>query len=190
MVKRQDVSTAKPLLIQVPETTKIALENNMVRVSGPKGELTQVVSKDILVTLEDGKIVITRKTDNKAAKALHGLTRALLQNAIAGVTEGFKKTLELSGVGYRAAVSGDELTLSVGFSHPVKFKAPGGITFAVAENKITLSGMDKHLVGQIAHTIRSVRPPEPYKGKGIKYEGEKIRRKAGKAAAKAAGGVK
>lgn len=188
MVKKsQETSTAKPFTVAIPDATKVVIENYVARVTGPKGELLQPLSHDIVVAIADSNLVITRKTDDKAAKSLHGLTRALLTNAIRGVNQGYTKTLELSGVGYRAQLSGDELTLSLGFSHPVKFKAPKGITFTVAENKITLSGMDKHMVGQIAHSIRAVRPPEPYKGKGIKYEGERIRRKAGKAAAKAVG---
>lgn len=180
----------KPLVVKIPENTKVALEGHFVRVEGPKGFLVQELAQDIKVAVKDGEIVVERLSDDKKIRALHGLVHALLRNAVLGTTQGFVKTLELSGVGYRAQVSADELTLSVGFSHPVKFKAPSGITFAVADNKITISGVDKHLVGQIAHSIREIRPPEPYKGKGIKYEGERIRRKAGKAAAKTAGGAK
>lgn len=177
----------KPLSVKIPESTKVVVEGNVVKIEGPKGGLAHIVDKAIAVGVENGEIVVKRSSDDKKTKALHGLTRALLHNAIVGVTEGFTKTLELSGVGYKAAVSEGVLTLSVGFSHPVTFQAPAGISFSVVENKIKISGFDKHLVGQIAHTIRSIRPPEPYKGKGIKYEGERIRRKAGKAAAKTVG---
>lgn len=177
----------KPLSVKIPENTKVALEGNIIRVEGPKGTLAQPVHSEIKIHMQNGRLVIERQIDNKKSRALHGLTRALAANAIKGVNEGFRKVLELSGVGYRAQVVGDTLTLSVGFSHPLTFKAPTGVTFTVSENKITITGIDKHLVGQIAHTIRAVRPPEPYKGKGIKYEGERIRRKAGKAAAKTTG---
>lgn len=177
----------KPFAIKIPENIKASLEGQTVRVVGPKGELLQSIDKAIHVAISDSEILLRRISDDKRVRALHGLTKSLLTNAIHGVQSGFSKTLELSGVGYRAAVLGDELTLSVGFSHPVSFKAPKGITFSVSENKITVSGIDKHLVGQLAHQVRAVRPPEPYKGKGIKYEGERIRRKAGKAAAKTIG---
>lgn len=179
----------KPLRVIIPDTTKIAIEKNVVKVTGPKGELTQVIESSIIVEAVDGDMLIKAQSNDKRTRALLGLVRALLNNAIKGVNEGYVKTLELSGVGYRAQVNGSELTLSVGFSHPVKVSAPTGIVFAMVENKIKISGIDKHLVGQVAHTIRQIRPPEPYKGKGIKYEGEKIRRKAGKAAAKTAGGA-
>jgi|SRR5581483_10778797 len=182
-----ETASVKPFIVRIPDTTKVSVEGGALRVTGPKGELVQPIVREIAVNIENGQAVITRQGNSKRLKALHGLIRALLQNAVRGVNEGYTKTLELSGVGYRAQASGDELTLSVGFSHQVKMKAPKGITFAVVENKIKVSGNDKHMVGQIAHSIRAVRPPEPYKGKGIKYEGERIRRKAGKAAAKAAG---
>ena len=177
----------KPLSVKIPENIKVALVDGSIKVEGPKGTRMQQLSDGITIHIGVGEIIIEQTRNDKKAKALYGLTRALLANAIFGVSNGFAKTLELSGVGYRAIVSGDELNLSVGFSHPVKFKAPAGITFTVSENKITIAGIDKQLVGQIAHTIRAVRPPEPYKGKGIRYEGEKIRRKAGKAAAKTVG---
>ncbi len=177
----------KPFVVKIPENTKVTLEKNSAKVEGPKGTLSLALNSAIGVVVENGEIVISRTSNEKKVKALHGLVRALLTNILLGVNEGFKKTLELSGVGFRAQVAGDELVLSVGFSHPVKFKAPPDIAFSVSENKITVSGIDKHLVGQIAHTIRSSRPAEPYKGKGIKYEGERIRRKAGKAKAMATG---
>lgn len=173
--------------MKIPETTKVTLEGKKILITGPKGELTQLVNKDIKVNVENGEFVVERSGENKKLRALHGLTLALLRNMIVGVTGGYAKTLELSGVGFRAQASGDTLTLSVGFSHPVTLKAPQGISFSVAENKITVTGIDKQLVGQIAHNIRDVRPPEPYKGKGIRYLGERIRRKAGKAAAKTVG---
>ena len=177
----------KPSIVKIPESTKVIREGDSIKVTGPKGELVQPIEKEVEVQVNGGEIVIERLFDSKRAKAIHGLTKALLANAILGVNEGFVKTLVLSGVGYRAQVSGNELTLSVGFSHPVKITAPQGISFSVADNKITVAGIDKHMVGQVAHTIRAVRPPEPYKGKGIMYEGERIRRKAGKAAAKTVG---
>lgn len=187
----QSMVSIKPLSVKIPENTKVTLEGNLVKVEGPKGVLLQSVDEGLKVAVRGtSELIIQRRSDDKHARAISGLMLALLSNAIKGVREGFMKTLELSGVGYRAQVSGDELTLSVGFSHPVKFKAPVGITFTVSENKITIAGIDKHLVGQTAHTIRAVRPPEPYKGKGIRYVGERIRRKAGKAAAKTVGGAK
>ncbi|MBI2036612.1 50S ribosomal protein L6 [Candidatus Microgenomates bacterium] len=177
----------KPLIVKIPENTKVTLEKNSAKVEGSKGTLLLGLPSDINVAVQNGEIVISRTGNEKKIKALHGLIRSLFINMFVGVNEGFKKTLELSGVGFRAQVEGDQLVLSVGFSHPVKFAAPEGISFAVSENKITVSGIDKQLVGQIAHTIRSSRPAEPYKGKGIKYEGERIRRKAGKAKAMATG---
>lgn len=177
----------KPLIVKIPEHTSATLEGNRVNIIGPKGELKAPIEKKVSVTIENGNMFIKRLSDDKQARALQGLTRALIANAIHGVTQGFMKTLELSGVGFRAQVLGDELTLSVGFSHPVRLKAPEGILLGVSENKISISGIDKQLVGQVAQTIRHIRPPEPYKGKGIRYEGEKIRRKAGKAAVKTAG---
>lgn len=177
----------KQLIVKIPQDTKVTLKGDVVHIEGPKGSLSQVIDKAVNVALEDSRLVVRVKKEDTKTRAMHGLVRALISNAIKGVTVGFTKTLELSGVGFRAQVEGDELTLSVGFSHPVKVKALPGITFTVAENKITVSGIDKQIVGQIAHTIRSARPPEPYKGKGIRYEGERIRRKAGKAAVKAVG---
>lgn len=177
----------KPLTIAIPAATHVTCQGEIVKITGPKGQLSQKIEKSMKVAISDGKLIIEATSIAKKTKALQGLTRALLRNAIVGVNDGYAKTLELSGVGFRAQVAEGELTLALGFSHPVKFKAPAGITFSVAENKITVSGIDKHLVGQIAHTIRAARPPEPYKGKGIRYEGERIRRKAGKAAAKTVG---
>lgn len=176
------------LPISVKEGVTVTNTNGAISVTGPKGTLTYQLPYGIEMKTEDGKIVVSQKpgADNTA---LWGLARALLANMVKGVSDGFEKKLELSGVGYRAQTSGSELTLSVGFSHQVKIKAPQGITFKVEENVITVQGSDKGLVGQVADEVRKVRPPEPYKGKGISYKGERIRRKAGKAA-KAVGGAK
>lgn len=169
--------------INIKENITIALEGKKISVSGSRGNLFFMIPQGIEVKVEDSKIVVTQKnkTDD-VAKPLHGLTRAIIANMVKGVSEGFEKKLELSGVGYRAQVSGNDLMLSVGFSHQVKIKALENIKFAVNENVITVYGIDKTLVGDMAARIRAVRPPEPYKGKGIKYVGERIRRKVGKAA--------
>lgn len=166
----------------------VAINGQDVSISGPKGNFSYQVPSPIAVTYENGTMLVTQKRPGDvSSRALFGLTRALLANMIKGAEEGFTKKLELVGVGYRAQVQGTDLVLSLGFSHPVKFTPPAGVTFSVAENVITVSGSDKMLVGNTAAQIREVRPPEPYKGKGIKYAGEHIRRKAGKAA-KAVGG--
>lgn len=175
--------------IQVKENVTVAFEGNKATVTGPKGSLYFVIPNGIKAELKEGYLVVTQvKENDKITNALFGLTRASLANLVKGVTEGFEKKLELTGVGYRAQGSGNTLTLSVGYSHPVVIKADEGINFTVAENVITVAGNDKAIVGNIAAKVRSIRPPEPYKGKGIKYVGEKIRRKAGKAA-KAVGGA-
>jgi len=166
-----------PVIIKEGATVTIA--NNLVSVSGPKGNLSFPIPQSVEVAVEDGKVIVSQKEGDKA---LFGLTRAIIANMVEGVTSGFEKKLELTGVGYRAQAAGSDLTLSVGFSHPVKITAPAGVTFAFAEGIITVAGSDKKLVGDMAAKIRAVRPPEPYKGKGIKYQGERIRRKAGKAA--------
>ncbi len=170
-----------PVIIK--EGVEVFLENNSIKVNGPKGTLTFVIPSGVKVESIDEKLQISL-VDKKNDKidAMLGLTRAIIANMVTGVNTGFEKKLELSGVGYRASLTGNELTLSLGFSHPVKVVAPKGITFTVAENIITVSGVDKDLVGNTASRIRGIRPPEPYKGKGIKYQNEKIRRKAGKAA--------
>jgi large subunit ribosomal protein L6 len=142
--------------------------------------------EEVKVTLGNGEVAVSRKDDSDRSKAMHGLIRTLIFNMVEGVTKGFEKTLELSGVGFRASVSGNKLVLTVGYSHPVEIEAPEGISFKVVENKVTVSGFDKALVGEVASKIRKVRPAEPYKAKGIKYEGEVIRRKAGKAGKAAA----
>jgi large subunit ribosomal protein L6 len=169
--------------VEIKEGVTVNIENSKITASGSKGTLSFDIPKGIGVKTEDNKIIVfQKKEDDPETRALFGLTRALIANIITGVSSGFEKKLELVGVGYRAQASGSSLTLSLGFSHPVHFKAPEGVTFAVADNVITISGADKILVGNTAAKIRSIRPPEPYKGKGIKYQGEKIRRKAGKAA--------
>jgi large subunit ribosomal protein L6 len=175
-----------PIVIKDGVTVTLAGKN--VSVAGTTGSQTYDVPSGIEVAIEDGKVLVSQvKKGDVATRASYGLVRATLANMIIGVSTGFEKKLELSGVGYRATVQGADLVLSLGFSHPVKIKPLSGVTFKVAENVITVSGGDKAVVGDIAARIRAIRPPEPYKGKGIKYEGEYIRRKAGKAA-KAVGG--
>ena len=170
--------------IAVPGGVSIELQDGVVSVKGPKGELSRPVPSEISIVREDGTLRVERSTDEPRHRALHGLTRSLVANMVTGVTDGFTRRLEVNGVGYRAAVSAGNLVLQVGFSHPVLYPAPAGIDFAVQGNAITISGADKELVGEVASQIRHVRPPEPYKGKGIKYAEEVIRRKAGKAGAK------
>ena len=155
-------------------------ENNEVTVKGPKGTLTRVLPKEMTISQEDGVLTITRPNDQKKEKSLHGLTRALLNNMVIGVTNGFEKTLEVNGVGYRAAKSGNTLTLTLGYSHPVEMVDPEGVESVVDGNKIIVKGINKELVGQYAAEIREKRGPEPYKGKGIKYATETIKRKVGK----------
>ncbi|MBI2033068.1 MAG: 50S ribosomal protein L6 [Candidatus Levybacteria bacterium] len=164
------------------EGTTVIIENGLVKVTGPKATLTYKLPSGITAQIVNGKIEVKQEASGENTSALFGLTRSLLENMVQGVTSGFEKKLELSGVGYRAQGGGSDIALSVGFSHPVKIKAPQGVSFAIAENVITVSGTDKILVGDTAARIRAVRPPEPYKGKGIKYVGERIRRKVGKAA--------
>lgn len=171
--------------IKKENSTQVEKEGNVLKVSGPKGSLDLRLPPEVSVTVGES-IVVGRRDDSDRAKAMHGLIRTLIANMIEGVTKGFEKTLELSGVGFRASVVGPRLTLTVGYSHPVEIDAPEGISFRVAENKITVSGFDKALVGEIASRVRKVRKAEPYKGKGIKYIDEVIRRKAGKAGKAAA----
>ena len=169
--------------VSIPEGVGIAFENDSIKVSGPKGNLSFRIPKGVDVKILDGRVTISLKDKNKKdLKPALGLTRAKIANMAIGVLMGFEKKLELSGVGYRAQAAGRDLTLSVGFSHPIKITAPEGLSFAVAENIITVSGIDKDMVGNTAAKIRAIRPPEPYKGKGIKYDQERIRRKVGKAA--------
>lgn len=167
--------------IKIPENVTIKVNGQIVSVTGPKGVLTQKFRPEINIKHEGKKIIVERKNENPKAKALHGLTRSLLSNMIFGVNQGWSKGLELHGVGYRAKIEADTLVLSLGFSHPVKIKPPPGIHFEISANKIKVFGTDKQLVGQTAANIRKIRKPEPYKGKGIRYIGEIIRKKAGKA---------
>jgi large subunit ribosomal protein L6 len=169
--------------ITVPSGVTITIGNdNTVTVKGPKGELSGNLSPKMLISQEDGTVIVARPNEERENKALHGLTRTLLNNMVVGVTGGYTKNLESHGVGYRAQMSGKNLVLNVGFSHPVQMVPPEGITFAVEANtRVSVSGIDKQLVGEQAAKIRIVRPPEPYKGKGIRYAGEYVRRKAGKA---------
>ncbi len=169
--------------VTIVEGVNIDLENNLVQVSGPKGKLDFTIPEGVAIDILENRVHVhlKDKTDEERS-ALLGLTRAKIANMVEGVSKGYEKKLELEGVGYRAQVLGNDLMLSVGFTHPVKFTAPSGITVKVVENTIVISGADKDIVGNAAAVIRSIRPPEPYKGKGIKYKGEKIRRKAGKAA--------
>ncbi len=168
------------LPVTLPSGVEVNIQGSFVRVKGPKGELQRTFSPRIKIALEDGQIVVTRHTDAPDDKALHGTTRAVLANMVQGVSTGFEKKLQIEGVGYRAELEGKTLVLYVGYSHPVRIEPPAGITFAVEKNEIAVRGIDKELVGQVAADIRSVRPPEPYHGKGIRYADEKIRRKAGK----------
>ncbi len=172
------------LPIEVPAGVTITVDSDVLKVVGPKGELTVPHLSDVTVTLEDGKAVVARKDDERIAKAQHGLQRALLNNAVEGVTKGFEKRLEVNGVGFRVASSNNELTMSLGFSHEVKYKAPAGVNVSNDKMVIIVSGIDKQQVGQVAAEIRSLKKPEPYKGKGIKYADEVLLRKAGKAGKK------
>lgn len=170
------------LPVVLPQGVTVNIDaNNVVTVKGPKGTLTKGMSKVINIKVEDGKVVVTRPNDEKEVRALHGLTRALIKNMVIGVTEGYQKTLELVGVGYKAAKQGKKLVLNVGYSHPVEIDPVEGIEFDVpAPTQVVVKGISKELVGQVAAVVRSVREPEPYKGKGIKYIDEVIRRKEGK----------
>lgn len=177
--------------ITLKENVNFALEGQLAKINGPKGELSFLIPQGIRAEVKEGQIIVSQvKENDDSTKAIYGLTRAILANLVTGVTDGFKKQLELTGVGYRAQGAGNTLTLSVGYSHPVIIKGDESITFTVEENIITIAGIDKALVGDIAAKVRSVRPPEPYKGKGIKYVGERVRRKAGKAAKAVGAAVK
>lgn len=167
--------------VAVPANVTVTIEPGLVKVKGPKGELSRIVHKDMIVKIEGNTLTVQRPSDERAHRALHGLTRTLINNMVEGVTNGFAKTLELSGTGYRAAKSGQKLSLSVGFSHPVEITPPAGIDIEVPNvTTVIVKGIDKELVGQIAADVRAVKPPEPYLGKGIKYAGERVRRKEGK----------
>ena len=168
-----------PIAIPAGVTVDIA-ENNKVTVKGPKGTLERVLPAEMEITVEGTEILVKRPNDLKKNKSLHGLTRTLIHNMVVGVTDGYTKTLEVNGVGYRAQKQGNKLVLSLGYSHPVEIEDPEGLTTTVEDNKIKVSGIDKEKVGQYAAEIRSTRAPEPYKGKGIKYDYEVIRRKVGK----------
>ncbi|MET3574362.1 50S ribosomal protein L6 [Bhargavaea ullalensis] len=169
-------------LIEVPESVTVTIaDDNTVTVKGPKGELTRTFNEDITINQEGNVITLTRPTDNKQHRSIHGTTRSLLNNMVEGVSKGFEKSLELVGVGYRAQKQGNKLVLNVGYSHPVEFIPEDGVEIEVPSNtKITVRGYNKERVGALASNIRAVRPPEPYKGKGIRYEGEQVRRKEGK----------
>ena len=173
------------LPIAVPKGVTIAIDGNTVKVKGPKGELTRQFAQGITVGQEGETLKVGRASDEENHKALHGLSRTLLANMVEGVTKGYQKTLEISGVGYKAEVRPFGLQLALGFSHPVQYKAPVGIKLTAPQpTSIVIDGADKEIVGQVAAELRNLRPPEPYKGKGIKYAGEQIRRKAGKAGGK------
>lgn len=175
--------------IVIPPQVKVEVEGSRVTVTGPKGQLSQEIPPDIRLHFDDDRLLVTRPSDQPRHRAMHGLTRALLANMVEGVSQGFTKTLELSGVGYRAQLQGEKLVLSLGYSHPVEVRPPAGITFEVeGTNRIRVRGIDKALVGQVAADIHRLRPPEPYRAKGIFYSGEVVRRKAGKGAKGGKGG--
>ncbi|MGH7706405.1 MAG: 50S ribosomal protein L6 [Vulcanimicrobiaceae bacterium] len=170
------------LPVQVPTNVTVNVADSVVHVKGPKGELSQQILPVVAVRVENGTVLVDRQGDAKPARAAHGLTRTLIANMVEGVTKGFRKSLEIQGVGYRAAKSGEKLNLTLGYSHPVSYAAPKGVSFTVeGTGKIHVDGIDKQMVGQVAAEIRDLRPPEPYKGKGIRYEGEVVRKKLGKA---------
>jgi large subunit ribosomal protein L6 len=171
--------------VAVPSGVTVQIDGQTVRVKGPKGELARTVHPEMKLSMEGGHVVVARPSEETRHKALHGLTRTLIANMVEGVAKGYQKVLEIQGVGYKAELNKVGLNVVVGYSHPVAYKAPEGITFAVANNTlVTVSGPNKELVGQVAAELRQIRPPEPYKGKGIRYQGERVRRKAGKTGAK------
>jgi large subunit ribosomal protein L6 len=170
------------LPVPVPSGVDVSIDARRLTVKGPKGELTRELHPDMLEAREDDRLVVTRPTEQKHHKQLHGLTRTLVNNMVMGVTTGYRKGLEITGVGYRAALVGQKLQLSLGYSHPIEIEPPAGITFELENpTRLAVVGIDKELVGQVAATVRSSRKPEPYKGKGVRYAGERVRRKAGKA---------
>ena len=170
------------LPVAIPSTVEVTIDGRRVTVKGPKGTLSRDLHPDMTVSREDGNIVVTRPTEQKTHKQLHGLTRTLVNNMVVGVTDGYRKGLEITGVGYRAAKAGEKLQLNLGYSHQIEIDPPAGISFEIeSPTRLAVVGIDKELVGQIAAKVRSTRKPEPYKGKGVRYAGEKIRRKAGKA---------
>jgi len=177
------VSRIGRMPVVIPDGVKVTLDGSHVQVEGPKGKLEQTFRPEITIKIEDGQVLVSRPSDEPQIRALHGLTRALINNMVIGVSEGFEKVLQIEGVGYRPEADGADLVLHVGYSHPVKIAPPEGIEFEIDTRArwIKVSGADKQAVGQIAAVIRKVRPPEPYKGKGIRYRGEYVRRKPGKA---------
>ena len=169
------------LPIAVPSTVDVTIDGRQLTVKGPKGTLSRQLHPDMSVRQEDGSILVSRPTEQKTHKQLHGLTRTLVNNMVVGVTDGYRKGLEITGVGYRATLNGRKLTLNLGYSHPIEIDPPEGISFEVENpTRLAVVGIDKELVGQIAATVRSTRKPEPYKGKGVRYAGEQVRRKQGK----------
>ena len=168
------------LPIQIPSGVTITVDSGIVKVQGPKGNLEQFITPNVTIDMKDNELTVTRKDDSKPAKSEHGLMRSLINNMVVGVTQGFEKKLEVNGVGFRVAGGGQNLEMSLGFSHPVKYAAPAGVEIAVDKMNITVSGISKQQVGQVAAEIRALKKPEPYKGKGIKYADEVIIRKAGK----------
>jgi large subunit ribosomal protein L6 len=171
--------------VTVPKGVAVEIQGNTVAVKCPKGELRRTLHSEMQVALADGQVTVARPSEEKRHKALHGLSRTLVQNMVEGVSKGFSKTLEIQGVGYKAEAKPYGVNLIVGYSHPVKYEAPKGIKISVENNTVVkIEGADKEAVGQVAAELRSVRPPEPYKGKGIRYQGEQVRRKAGKTGAK------
>jgi large subunit ribosomal protein L6 len=169
--------------IPVPGEVQVKIKGSWVGIKGPKGELDREFHRDMKIEHKEGHLIVSRPTDQRQHRALHGLTRALLNNMVVGVTDGFRKVLEIQGVGYRAEMAGDNLVMHLGYSHPIEVQPPPGIVFAFESRTklITVEGIDKELVGRLAADIRKLRPPEPYKGKGVRYQGEYVRRKAGKA---------
>ncbi|MBN6204904.1 50S ribosomal protein L6 [Ralstonia pickettii] len=169
--------------VEIPAGVEVKLEGNKMRVKGPKGELSRELHKEMTITIEDNQITVSRPSDQKEHRSLHGTTRTLIGNMVEGVTKGFEKSLEISGVGYRAQKQGNKLVVNAGYSHPVEIDPIDGIEIDVPKNtQLTVKGIDKELVGAVAANIRAIRPPEPYKGKGIRYVGEYVRRKEGKTA--------
>jgi large subunit ribosomal protein L6 len=181
MVTEASVSRVGTKPIPIPQGVEVEISGSKVMVKGPKGELSRTFHPDMTIALRDGVLIVSRPTDSKIHRSLHGLTRSLLANMVEGVSNGFHRSLELVGMGYRAQKSGDKIVLQIGYSHPVEIIPPSGISLTIeGTNRITVSGMDKQLVGQVAAQIRAVRPPNPYVGKGIKYSDEVVRRKPGK----------
>ena len=170
--------------IAVPTGVTVDITEGLVTVTGPKGQLSQPISDGISIRREDEQLLVERQSDNRIQRSLHGLMRTLVNNMVVGVSQGFEKRLEIVGTGYRAQATGDSFTIAVGFSHPVVFQAPSGVEFSMDGPRMVISGIDKQVVGELAAQIRRIRPPEPYKGKGIRYQGEHVRRKAGKVGSK------